>query len=281
MRQMKKAFLTLTVITLLFLLVVGVHASEAIPKPSVPQFTLEYVVKSYDVPPVTTSTTDPYTNKTTTTTILGYHVDNLTIEVTIKNQPFPSIVNGNFTSLYYNVRTKGHYGEDWTEQYPYLYRFSGSLPTQSSSENTVLSLPSHYRVGDKVDFQLEAVLGYEYSYYLPDHIDPIITSDFVHESSGWSNTQTITIPESSASPSTAPTSTPILTPPPPTSSHTPSPSISPSPTTTPSPFATQQPQPEPTQTNLLPYVLIVVAALIIAFIAGVLVTLRVKKPKAK
>jgi hypothetical protein len=153
---MKKALLTLTIIALLFSLVLEVHASEAIPKPSVPQFTVEFVDKSYDVPPTTESTTDPYTNKTTTTTIPGYHTDNPTIKVTIKNQPFPSTLNGNATNLYYNVRIKGHFGEDWNEQYSYTEYSSGSLPTQSSSEYTILSFPSRYRAGDEVDFQAEA-----------------------------------------------------------------------------------------------------------------------------
>jgi hypothetical protein len=51
----------------------------------VPEFTLRYVDNSYNVPPTTTSTIDPYTGEVTTTTIPAYHVKNKTVEVMIKN----------------------------------------------------------------------------------------------------------------------------------------------------------------------------------------------------
>jgi hypothetical protein len=57
-------------------------------KPSVPEFTLKFIDTSYDVPSTTTTTTDPYTGKQTVTTHDGYHVQNGTIDVKIKNQPF-------------------------------------------------------------------------------------------------------------------------------------------------------------------------------------------------
>jgi len=52
--------------------------------PAVPEFTVELVDSSYDVP--TTYSTDPYTGKQVTHE--GYHVAKRTIEVRIKNQPF-------------------------------------------------------------------------------------------------------------------------------------------------------------------------------------------------
>ena len=75
----------------------AVQAESSIPKPSVPEFTLKYVDNSYDVPPKTTTSTDPYTNEITTTTIPGYHVENRTVEAVIKN---------NVGASYYNFRIK-------------------------------------------------------------------------------------------------------------------------------------------------------------------------------
>ena len=72
--------------------------------PSVPEFTLKYADYSYDVPPKTTTSTDPYTNETITTTIPGRHVENKTIEATINN---------NIGASYYNFRYKGRYEDEW------------------------------------------------------------------------------------------------------------------------------------------------------------------------
>ena len=60
-------FLTLIVaMSCLTLLTVKPVNAQSIPKPSVPEFTLQIADHSYDVPAKTTSTTDPYTGKTTT-----------------------------------------------------------------------------------------------------------------------------------------------------------------------------------------------------------------------
>jgi hypothetical protein len=193
--------------------------AQSIPKPSVPEFTLKYVDKSYDVPPKTTTTTDPYNGKITTTNIPGYHVKNFSIEVSIKNQPFPSTINGNKSSLWYDVQIKGHYGGDWSDQYPSSIMSPTSLPwpTQSSSAYTLLSFPASYRTGDEVDFQVKAISGYQYSYdtYFygqQPHIVPLRINDFIHEESGWSNIRTITIADGSVltSASSNPTPTPTV-----------------------------------------------------------------------
>lgn len=218
--------LLITVLAVSSLIVVSSAFAQSITKPSIPEFTLKYVDNSYDVPPTTTTTTDPYTNKTTTTTIPGYHVKNFTIEVTITNQPFPSHINGNATNLYYNVCTKGNFEDNWDNPYPSSLNsasssgvlsgdYSVSLPTQSSSEYTVLSLSANsYPTGSVVDFQVEAILGYEYSYdqYFYNqqpHVIPIVVNTFVYQASGWSNTQTLNISESQTpNSSPTPTSTP-------------------------------------------------------------------------
>src|SRR3972149_2373794 len=64
---------------------------ESIPKPSAPEFTVKIVSYPYDVPPKTTTTIDQYTGKETTTTTPGYHVENKSIEVAIKNPQFAPI----------------------------------------------------------------------------------------------------------------------------------------------------------------------------------------------
>ena len=196
----------------LSLLTIKLASAQSIPVPSVPQFTLKYTDHSYDVAPTTTSTTDPYNGNTTTTTIPGYHVRNFTIDLTIKNQPFPSIINGNYTGVYYNVRTKGHFEEDWTTPYPTSLV---SLQPQSNSEYTTLSFPANgNQPGDEIDFQVQAVLGYTYTYFDYSHPPQVFQRpQFVSNSSDWSNTQTITIPASSSSASPTSTLSPSPTPP--------------------------------------------------------------------
>jgi hypothetical protein len=262
-KEMKKAFLTFTVVILLFSVAGAVAkaydvSSATIPNPSVPEFTVEYLVKAYDVPSTTTSTTDPYTNKTTTYTIPGTHTESAVIEVTIKNQPFPPVLNGNVTNLYYQLSTKGHY-EKWVA----FDTPSESLPTQSSAENTTITLQSNYPPGGEVDLRVRAVLGYQFDGFLEGHAVPDPTRYFFYATSDWSGTQTITIPKASPSPTAAPSST---------QTSIPSPSNSPTSSITPSPSATQQTQPEPAQTNLLLYALVAVSAVVIGLLAGVLIT---------
>jgi hypothetical protein len=184
-----------------------VQAESSITKPSVPEFTVKLIDSSYDVPP--TSSVDPYTGQTVTQA--GYHVESRTIKLSIKNQPFtPFLVedeNGNnwTADFCYNIRIKGHFSEDWME----LYRASeGGYPTQDSeSEYTVLSFVGEYSStkgmefetsaimtsfppGAQIDFQVEAMIGYIH------HVDamPFSADVFEGETSGWSNTQTLTFP---------------------------------------------------------------------------------------
>lgn len=86
---------------------------SAMNQPSVPEFTLKYVDYSYDTP--VTYGTDPYTGQTIVTNPSN-HVDNRTVQIVIKNQPFTPYTDGNgiAINLFYNVRYKGSFGEDWT-----------------------------------------------------------------------------------------------------------------------------------------------------------------------
>jgi len=171
-------------------------SDSSIPKPSVPEFTVKFVDHSYVVP--TSTSIDPYTGQQIVHP--SYTVENKTIDIIIKNQPFAP--PNNLTNLYYNVRVKGHFGENWTE----LYSISNntpqnSLPMQSASENTVISTPQDYPAGGQVDFQVEAVIATAH---------PLYGTNFgywSYETSGWTNTQTITIGESQT-----PTSPPAATP---------------------------------------------------------------------
>jgi hypothetical protein len=81
-------------------------------KLSTPEFTVKYADHSYDVPPKTTTTTDPYTGQTKNRLEFGYHVKNITLDVAIKNQPFPPKVDGDSAKLQYTVLIKGHFEDE-------------------------------------------------------------------------------------------------------------------------------------------------------------------------
>jgi hypothetical protein len=220
-------------LTLLFIAVLTVSSlimtefafAQSAPKPSFPEFTLQYVDYSYDVPPKTTSTTDPYTNETITTTVPGYHVENKTIQATINN---------NIGASYYNFRYKGSYTKEWS-YYPFDpdslngYNLPDSfyVPYKASNSSyTVAALPSYFfkdvPEGGQVDVQVQALFG-DFDAEPFGHIWPLEpTYDFRFKgtTSDWSSTQTITIGESQT-----PTSPPEITPTP-----TPSPATTPFPT---------------------------------------------------
>lgn len=195
--------------------------AQSIPTPSVPQFTVQYVVYTSYIAP--TYTTNPYTGQNETLTS-GGQVNNQTIEFTIKNQPFTSYTDssGNYIGLYYNFEVKGHFTDTWT-QYPFAptgqntwqstWRYSNGIATPqaqnmgspeypaSNSEYTYSSVSVQFfslqsvPANSQVDFQVQALIG---------HIDPItyqmnpnIGGDgyysFTGQASDWSTTQTITI----------------------------------------------------------------------------------------
>ena len=230
---MKKTVLAYFLITVLLFSAIAeicysciVRAStelDSITKPSVPEFTVKFVDSSYTTHP--TYSIDPYTGENVTHH--GSYVANKTIEVTIRNQPFVPYYDASSSwniSLYYNVRVKGHYEANWTilylrEDMPYL---SENVPSKSASEYTVLSYHSYqpnsentyimggkmmdFPPGSQVDFQVEAFLGYQYSYdnYFYNqqpHMIPIRVNLFIYERSGWSNTQTLTISADALTPS--------------------------------------------------------------------------------
>jgi len=268
-KSLLSAFLTVILIGgLIVASVMGFRTVQAstdvtgLPTPSsVAEFTVKYVVLSYDVPP--TYGIDQFTGETVITQE-GYHVDNKSAVFNIKNQPFNPYTDsgGNNISLYYNFRAKGHFGDKWvyhpfsesgysTGRYSAMFYYFGSIPkyVASTSEYTELSISitnfygsESLQMGDEIDFQVQAQIGY--IDYLGDGF-----YSFSGETSGWSETQTITIGENQ------------------TPTPSPTPSSIPSPTTTPTPLPTSTPYQELQQTEQ-PEIIIGVAIVVAAFAVG-------------
>lgn len=197
--------------------------------PAVPEFTLKFIDNSYEyfVEPVVSTTIDPYTGEENVTIQPDYTewVENKSIEVTIRNQAFVSTSQDKY--LFYNVRLKGHYGEFWNTRYREVNFYVsdtevggksvGNLPMQSDSQYTRLYVEANnYEPGSQIDFQVQAVTGYDSKALVGDSDHPLLPRSIsgtwrpiiaVNQRSSWSDTQTITIPEDS--PSVTPSATPI------------------------------------------------------------------------
>lgn len=196
-------------------------ATSQITTPSVPEFTVQLVDRSYDEPP--TYQTDPYTGQTVLIRD-GRHVENKTFDFTIKNQPFTPYKNaeGKDVELYYKIRHKGQF-EEWST----IFAPKEDVVQSSGSGSTSIS----FVVGEGtwggispngiVDIQVKALIGY-YSlvddpYNRPWDKSAVFTA--IGESD-WSNTQTINMidstitssPNASPTTTTSPSQTPISTP---------------------------------------------------------------------
>jgi hypothetical protein len=188
----KKSIPILFIIILVAPLLTASANAQTISKPTTPEVTIKLADHSYDVAPITSYSTNPYNNKTTATTLPGYHVQNYTIDLTIKNQPFPATIDGNTSYLLYDVRTKGHYAQEWIENNPAVHN-----AVQSISKNTTISFPANYAVGDEVEFQVRAILAYGYNFSLCASF-PVYSYDYINVAlSDWSPTQTFTMPDTS------------------------------------------------------------------------------------
>jgi len=148
---------------------------------------------------------------------VGYHVENKTIQLTVKNQPHSSAHD-----YYYNVRVKGHFGKIWYRLFP-----SEDSPEMSSSEYTVITFSSSgndvFRnrdsadfeapSGGDVDFQVQAFVGYNEYHYDTSALPFSSGWSFETVESGWSETQTLHVEESpQSSPEPAPSPEPISSP---------------------------------------------------------------------
>ncbi len=223
-------FLTLIIALSCVILIVQPVNAQSIPKPSVPEFTVQYVNHPYDLAP--TTTVDPYTGKTIVTS-QGGHFDNFSIEVKIKNQAFISTIDssGNHTSLYYNLRFKGHFENEtnW-KYYPVIPTDFGSAshpvnPFQtgargsqyldaSKSDYSIFTLPnwlvSNVPQGGQIDVQVQTLIGHDNKHdWGLGQFGEWITYYFEGEYTDWSSTQIVTIDKNTA---LTPTSTPSPSP---------------------------------------------------------------------
>jgi hypothetical protein len=225
-------------------------SAQAMPKPSVPQFSIQVIDYSYDVP--TTYYTDPYTGKQVANP--GYHVEDIRVEGKIKNQHFTSymIPNPNSTSsydthlnidFYYKIRYKGHFGDEWNKLGG--TRDDDFLKQNYGSEYTNFTAAGYnarqFHEDAQVDFQVEAFIGYETWGFISTWPYRILNG----EGSGWSETLTVTISKNDSSNTYASTidntQYPTLTSPQPLPTPTPTASATPtqSPTGTPTEEAKQ------------------------------------------
>jgi hypothetical protein len=204
-RQSIAVLLNLILIILSLMIVTSSFAQTA--KPSIPDFTLKYIDRSYDTQPI--YSIDPYTGKSVITDP-SYHVENKTIDITIKNQPFNSSkdASGNWTSLYYSIRFKGHFENDWAS---YPDRPDDSYINASLSDYTTVSL-GYYQLGaisdgGQVDIQVMALLGHDNRFAVFGSFGEGHQFFFIGETSDWSYTQTISIPDGAISVSSSPNPT--------------------------------------------------------------------------
>jgi hypothetical protein len=148
------------------------------PTPSIPDFTVELIG-----PPFTDSPN-------------GFMNNYSSIKITIKNQPFTSFDSENEgpVSLMYNIRIKiDQESSEWKDLY---YASDGYLAQNSSGTSTELSFffegqyGLQYIAGSTIDIQVQAMIGTVHRMIVGGGAPWL----FDGQLSGWSNTQTITIP---------------------------------------------------------------------------------------
>ncbi len=188
----------------IFCLITVIPICLSASKPSVPEFTLKYIDRSYDTKPA--YSIDPYTGQSVITDP-SHHIKNQTIEITIKNQPFsPSKdASGNWTSLYYDISFKGHYENEW-DSFP--HRPNHGYVSASSSDYTIISF-GHDQLGDvsvggQIDVQVVALIGHDNEFAVFGTFGEGREFYFTGEASDWSSIQTVTIGDESPVSSTMP-----------------------------------------------------------------------------
>lgn len=181
-------------------LMAGTGSAQAISQPSAPQFSIEAVDYSYDVP--TTYSINPYTGNQVTH--YGYRVDVIEVKGNIKNQHFTPYTipdpnsTGNYLNIdfYYDIRYRGHYGGEWRQLYgSYDVDF---LKQNYSSEYTNFTADTSnapgLQEGAVIDFQVRAIVGFETWGGIPFPYRVLNG-----EESEWSSTLTVTISKDAAS----------------------------------------------------------------------------------
>ena len=200
------AILLVTFLAVSSLTMVESASAQTIPKPTVPEFSIVPVGPSFDIPP--TYLFNPRTGLFDAND--GYHIQYSTVNIIIKNQPFSNQSNND--EFFYNVRIRPHNYPDsyWRELFS---AGADGYPVQTLSNYTTIpfavegsqALGPVIPTGAVTDIQVEAMIGhvgrnntmipYPYPYV------------FFGETSGWSSTQTVTLPPKSAftaSPSPSP-----------------------------------------------------------------------------
>ncbi len=248
---------------------------------STPEFNATFVGQPYDVPE--SYSQDPYTGANVTNH--GYHMNNGSILITIKNQKFNSM--GTY-SIYYEIAVGGHFGGSSVQLFQYLHDYyldymlppSGLL--QSDSEYTTYGVSAvSYPPNSQINVEVRALLFNKSQIFVsdhamlpgygPGHYETVISLVSMSNSS----IQIAIIPGTAPSASPSPSLTTL-----PTATTTPT-AISPAPTQTSSLISATPVSPSSDQPNLniLPYALVAVVAAIIAFAVGLLAAkLRYKKP---
>jgi hypothetical protein len=231
--MIQKVCALLIIVALSASILMSVLPAQAVNQPTIPEFTTKYIDNSYYVN--ANISVNQNTGKPTLVKA-GYQVENNSVELVIKNQPFTSHYskNGSFVGLYYDIRYKGHLESNWHQVKEdaigwndYILCLPLYLPSSNSEytidsfsvrnhylsyaeqtryENTVGNDPIlNFTSGDQVDFQVMALIGY-YTQF-SDGITSFGEGHhyiFTGVKSEWSNTQTITIGKNT----TAVTSTP-------------------------------------------------------------------------
>jgi hypothetical protein len=216
MRLLSKSLpiLLISILAASALIIIYPVTAQSASKPSVPEFTLKYSDYSHSIPP--TYGTDQYTGQKITLSE-GYDVINRTVQFTIKNQPFKEYTdsNGNPIGLYYHIRYKGSYGNNWSdfsvkEGNSIIFHDTLVFPASNSSTSQVnvgeYSFAGNGLIGDKgpyninlptdgkIDFQVQALIGtaqlFNANWVLGDFA--VYYYNFTGQVGDWSNTQTLT-----------------------------------------------------------------------------------------
>ena len=104
MGSISKSFALVVALSIIIssLIMVKPAYAQPISKPSMPDFTIEPVGPSFDIPPTYSFNSTSglfYVNE-------GYHIEFSTVKIVIRNQPFTNQTNIDF--FYYNVRIRPH-----------------------------------------------------------------------------------------------------------------------------------------------------------------------------
>ncbi len=278
--------LLIAISTLSLLSVKPTFAQTKVTNPSIPSFGLIFEPHTYYVSP--TYGVDPSTGKAIMTNEGYYKIDRYVI-LGISNQPFQAYTDakGNSIDLYYGIRWKLHSSESWQNL------LSNSTRLSQNKEFHLTAIPIGFknnpdRSGWYIDV-LDYVPGNEYDFQVKSSIGYYSSQNqFMGQTSNWSGTQTITVPEATSplptsmtNPSLSPLEIPTLsaTSPLQTKSPTQTPSITSivSPSSSPT---TSSGTPSPTQPSsqvsvpIWLYAVTVAMALVIGVLLGVVVMMR-------